>query len=134
MKKEIYFVGKLGEGEGPIEAFSREVESRGHTVPEKWWQAEKIPKPYLDNPFTSAPAAERMLDAAYNCDVLIFFPTAELLGGAVELGAGIASKKINNDKLIIGVNPFEVRQSVFYAHPDVVAVRGLNQIREMNWF
>ncbi len=35
---------------------------------------------------------------------------------------------------MIIVNPFETRQSVFYAHPAVITVRGINQVRLMDWY
>jgi hypothetical protein len=75
-----------------------------------------------------------MIDAAYESDITILFPGERILGAAVELGAAIASTKTNPEKQIIIVNPFETRQSVFYAHEAVIAVRGIMQIREMDWF
>lgn len=134
MAKEVYLAGKLNSGELSIGEFSDELEQRGHTVLEKWWEPGKLPTPYMDHLDTSAPAAQAMIDAAYESDVLILFPGDTILGAAVEFGAAIASTKNDSDKKIIVVNPFEVRQSVFYAHPAVIAVRGIAQVREMDWF
>jgi len=75
-----------------------------------------------------------MVNAAYDSDVFILFPEDNILGAAVELGAAIASKKVNLEKQIIIVNPIEVRQSVFYLHPSVIAVSGIKQIRKMRWY
>ena len=132
--KNIYLAGRLDTGEGHIGEFSEELESRGHTVIEKWFVEGRLPKPYLDNVDTSAPAAEAMLWAAYQSDVFILHPTDDILGAAVEFGAALASTEGREDKKVIVVNPFEVRQSVFYAHPAVIAVRGLAEIRSQQWY
>ncbi len=134
MAKDIYLAGKLNSGELSIGAFADELEGRGHVVLEKWWQQGKLPVPYMDHPITSSQAAEAMIDAAYNSDVAILFPDDRILGAAVEYGAAIASSKVKADKQIIIVNPYEVRQSVFYVHPSVTAVRGISQVRKMVWF
>ena len=132
---EIYLMGKINCGEMLIDEFAKELEERGHFIREKWWEYEKLPTPYLDNMATSALASEAMIRAAVNCDVGILFPTDTILGAAVEFGAALASKKlIKPEKQIIVVNPFEVRQSVFYADPAVIAVRGLDQVRRMQWY
>lgn len=132
--KEVYVAGKIDASETSIEDFAHELEIRGHIVLEKWWKMGRLPKPYMDYPETSSPAAAAMVDAAYNSDVFILFPDAKILGAAVELGAAIASTKVNLDKQIVIVDPFETRQSVFYVHPVVVAVRGLEQVRQMGWY
>jgi hypothetical protein len=132
---EIYIMGKLSSGEVSIDEFAQELEERGHFIREKWWQCDKLPVPYLDNPATSAMASVAMLNAAISCDVGILFPTDTILGAAVEFGAAIASKKIiKPEKQIIVVNPFEIRQSVFYTDPAVIAVHGLEQVRRMEWY
>ncbi len=134
MEKDIYLAGKLNAGELTIGEFASELEQRGHTVLEKWWQLDKLPTPYMENLNTSSPAAQAMIDAAYDSDIAVLFPGDNILGAAVEFGAAIASSKTNAEKQIIVVNPYEVRQSVFYAHPAVITVRGIAQVREMNWF
>lgn len=134
MAKDVYLAGKLHSGELTIGDFATELEQRGHTVLEKWWQLGKLPTPYMDNLNTSSPAAQAMIDAAYNSDITVLFPGDNILGAAVEVGAAIASSKTNPEKQIIVVDPYVARQSVFYAHPAVIAVQGLTQIREMNWF
>ena len=134
MAKRIYLAGKLNSGKLSIRDFSDELEDRGHVVLEKWWQEPKLPTPYLDHAQSSATAAEAMIKAAYRSDVTILFPDSKILGAAVEFGAAIASAETNPDKKIVVVNPFETRQSVFYAHPAVLAVHGIYQIREMSWY
>lgn len=130
----VYLAGKLGKGEGSIADFALELEARGHEVLEQWWRAEPLPTPYLDHPETSAPAAKAMARAAFQSDVTVLFPTDTILGAAVEFGAALASTEVNGEKLVVIVNPFEVRQSVFYAHPQVIAVRGLQEVRSMRWY
>lgn len=130
----MYLAGRLNTGELPIGEFATELEQRGHTVLEKWWQVGRLPSPYLENLDSSSPAAQTMIDAAYDSDIAVLFPDDDILGAAVEFGAAIASSKTNPEKQIIVVNPYEIRQSVFYAHPAVIAVRGLAQIRDMHWF
>lgn len=132
--KEIYLAGRLDTGEGTIGEFAAELEDRGHIVLEKWWEQGRLPKPYLDHADSSAPAAESMIDAAYRSDVFILFPTDDILGAAVEFGAAIASAAYDDEKKVIAVNPFEVRQSVFYAHPAVIAVHSLAQVRQMKFY
>lgn len=134
MAKKIYLAGKLNAGELSIEKFASELEKRKHTVLEKWWQLGKLPTPYMENFDTSSLAAQAMIDAAYDSDITILFPGKNILGAAVEFGAAIASSRENAEKQIIVVNPYETRQSVFYTHPAVIAVRGITQVREMNWF
>lgn len=75
-----------------------------------------------------------MIDAAYDSDVFILFPTDDILGAAVELGSAIASTRDNSEKKVIAVNPFEVRQSVFYVHPSVIAVRSLAYVRNLEFY
>ncbi len=132
--KRIYLAGRLDTGEGAIGDFADELETNGHTVLEKWWLEGRLAKPYLDNPQTSGPAAEAMIRAAWASDVMILFPTDDILGAAVEFGAALGSGEANLHKQILVVNPWEVRQSVFYAHPAVTAVRGLGEVRSMDWF
>ncbi len=134
MAKDIYLAGKLNADELSIGEFASELEQRGHAVIEKWWQSDKLPIPYMSHLDTSSPAAQAMIDAAYGSDVMILFPGDSILGAAIEFGAAIASRKTNIEKQIIVVNPHEARQSVFYAHPAVVAVQGITHIREMEWF
>lgn len=79
-------------------------------------------------------AARAMISAAMMSDVMMLFPDSRILGAAVEFGAAIASQATDPDKLVIVVNPFETRQSVFYAHPAVTAVRSLAAVRRMDWY
>lgn len=132
--RTVYLAGRLDTGEGDIAAWSEELEAQGHTVLEKWWEQGRLPKPYLDHINSSRDAARAMIEAASRSDVMMLFPTDDILGAAVELGAALGSAEVNTKKEIIIVNPWEVRQSVFYAHPAVTAVRGLSEIREMGWF
>lgn len=134
MAKKIYLAGKIDAGELSIGEFSDELEDRGHTVIEKWWELGRLPKPYIDHQDTSVPAAVAMERAAFESDVLILFPENTILGAAVELGSAIASTRSNPDKQVILVNPYEVRQSVFYAHPAVISVHGLAVVRTMQWY
>ncbi len=134
MQKSVYMAGKIDTGEGSISEFASELENRRHNVIEKWWELGRLPKPYLDYPETSTPAAKAMVDAAFVSDVFILFPEDNILGAAVEFGAAIASSYDNQNKLVVVVNPFDVRQSVFYAHPAVIAVKGLQQVRSMRWY
>lgn len=134
MPKTIYLAGRVGTGEGTISDFCDELEVRGHEVIEKWFLNSRLPKPYLSHPETSAPAAAAMSRAAYRCDVFVLFPTDDILGAAVEFGSALGSTYNNPDKRITIVNPFEVRQSVFYAHPAVIAVHGLAQLRQLDWY
>lgn len=132
--KNIYLAGRLDTGETAITDVSNELESRGHRVLEKWFEAGRLPKPYLANMDTSAPAAKAMIDAAYGCDVFILFPTDDVLGAAVEFGAALGSTLHNPDKVVIVMNPDAVRQSVFYAHPGVIAMNGLVELRRAAWY
>jgi hypothetical protein len=132
--KHIYLAGRLNKHEGAISEFSDELESRGHIVLEKWFLQGDLPKPYLDHPETSSAAARAMIHAAMTSDVFILTPADGLLGGAVELGAAIASTATNESKQVYVIDQPEVRQSVFYAHPEVIAIKGLDQIRQMDWY
>lgn len=132
--KTIYLAGKLGAGEGSIRDFSTELEGRGHTVLEKWFEQGRLPKPYLDHPETSTPASKAMKQAAFDSDVTIMFPSDDILGAAIEYGIALGSKMTRPDKQIVLVNPFEVRQSVFYADQGVLAVKSLADIRRLEWY
>jgi hypothetical protein len=134
MAEKIYLMGKLNSAEISISDFASELEERGHEVLAKWWEFPKLPTPYLDYPDTSSHAAKIMADAAYNCSVGILFPDEKILGAAVEFGSAIASTSINPEKKIIVVNPFETRQSIFYTHPAVIAIRGIARVRSMDWY
>lgn len=117
-----------------LQNFADELEGRGHEVLAKWWEFPELPKPYLDNPATSSNAAHEMADAAYKSSVGILFHADNILGAAVEFGLAIASANTNPDKKIIVVNPFGTRQSILYAHPAVIVVRGINKVRSMRWY
>lgn len=132
--KTFYLAGKLDTGEGLIGDFSAELEGRGHTVIEKWFLESQLPKPYLSHPRSSSLAAASMIKAAADCDAFILFPTDDILGAAVELGVALGSTLTNPDKIVAIVSPFEIRQSVFYAHPAVTAVRGLAELRQSDWY
>lgn len=133
-ERTVYLAGKLNAGEESIADFAEELESHLHTVLEKWWTKQVLPTPYLSNKETSSQAASDMITAAYQCDVFVLFPGDTILGAAVELGAALASTHDNPGKLVIINNPEATRQSVFYAHPAAIAVKGLTAIREMDWF
>ncbi len=132
--REIYLAGKISSDENLTRTFSDELELRGHMVLQKWWESDRLLTPYLDNMDTTGPAARAMIDAAYESDVTILFPSERIIGAAVEFGAAIASTKTNPDKLVIAVNPFDTRQSVFYGHESVITVSGIDQVRKMDWF
>lgn len=133
-ERTVYIAGKLNAGEDSIASFADELELRNHTVLEKWWTKPELPTPYLENAETSAEAASAMIAAAYESDVFVLFPGNTILGAAVEFGAAIASTRDNPDKLVIVNDPESTRQSVFYAHPAVIAANGLVAIRKMDWF
>lgn len=130
----IYIAGKIDKAELAIGDLATELEGRGHTLPVKWWENSQLPTPYLDNIPTSQPAAQKMIDAAYNSDIFVLIPDEKILGAAVELGAALASAKLNPDKQIYVVNPYETRQSVFFAHESVVALTGLAELRQQPWY
>ena len=132
--KTVYLAGRLDTGEGDISAWSDELEEQGHKVLEKWWEQGRLPKPYLEHINSSRCAASAMIEAASRSDVMMLFPTDDILGAAVEFGAALGSAETNRDKEVIIVNPWDVRQSVFYAHPAVTAVKGLAEVREMKWY
>ncbi len=134
MGKEIYIAGKIDSEEVSITELSNELEDRGHRLPLKWWEEGRLPKPYLDYPESSAPAAEDMIRGAYDSEVFILIPEDRILGAAVELGAALGSLAVRPEKEIIIVKPAEVRQSVFYAHPAVIAINGLSEIRHRSWY
>jgi hypothetical protein len=133
-ERNVYLAGKLNSGEASISAIAEEIEAAGHSVIEKWWTKAILPTPYLTNLETSSVAASAMISAAYECDVFVLFPSSDILGAAVELGAALASTVSNPDKLVIVNDPGSTRQSVFYAHPAVIAINGLSALREMEWF
>lgn len=134
ISRTVYLAGRLDTGEGDIADWSEELEAQGHTVLEKWWEQGRLPKPYLAHIESSRNAARAMIEAAAKSDVMMLFPTNDILGAAVELGAALGTTEVNAKKEIIIVNPWEVRQSVFYAHPAVTAVQGLSKVRDMGWF
>lgn len=130
----FYLAGRLGAGEGTIGEFSDELEGRGHLVLEKWFNQGRLPKPYLENIETNGVAARSMIKAAFACDAFVLFPEDTVLGAAVELGAALGSTVLREDKQVIIVNPYDVRQSVFYTHPAVTVVESIDQIRKLTWY
>ena len=134
MGEEIYIGGRLGNSIREIDAFSKELEERRHRVIEKWWLKGRLVKPYLQHMEVSRPASVAMINAAYNSRISIMFNAEDILGAAIELGAAIASTKVNPSKEVIVVHPPEARQSVFFAHPAVIVVEGIAQIRDMHWY
>lgn len=132
-KRNIYLAGKLNAGEDSIMAFAEEIEAAGHTVIEKWWTKDVLPTPYLANTETSSAAASAMLSAAYESDIFVLFPSNNILGAAVELGAALASTMTNPNKRVIVYQPESTRQSVFYTHPAIIVVNELSAMRKMDW-
>lgn len=130
----FYLAGRLDSGEASIAALAAELESRGHTVLEKWWELGRLPQPYLSNPATSAPAAAAMIAAAVESDVYVLFPAANILGAAVEFGAALAAARVNPAKQIYVVDPASTRQSVFFAHPLVQTVTSVAELRAQAWW
>lgn len=131
---KVYLAGRLDTGEGRIEDFANELEAQNHEVIEKWYLEGRLPKPYLSNLESSSPASEKMIKAASESDIFVLFPTDDILGAAVEFGAALGSVATNPDKIIAVVNAFQVRQSLFYAYPAVIAVSGLEEIRKLEWY
>lgn len=132
--KEIYLAGRLDGGESTLQELAVELETRGHRVIEKWFLAGRLPKPYLTHPETSTPAAAAMIKAAFESDVAILFPTDDILGAMGEFGAALGSTMVNPDKIVVVINPYQVRQSVFYAHPGVLALHNVAELRLLEWF
>jgi len=135
---KIYLAGKLNSGEQSIADFGEELKDRGHELTFEWWdpQASQLPTPYLDHPASSERAAIEMEQAVSRADTaVILFPTPTILGAAIEFGVGIATQEQNPDREILVVSPEdELRQSVFYAHPAVVVLRSLAQVRQRHWY
>jgi len=132
--KTVYLAGKQNAGEAGIASFAEELEENGHDVLEKWWEKGVLPKPYLDNPETSRPAAKAMIDAAYNSDVFVLFSGESVMGAMAEFGAALGSTAENPDKFIYLLYPEQDRQSIFYVHPAVIAIESLDRIRRSDWF
>ena len=129
---KVYLAGKVGLEVADLIDFANELESAGHNILLKWWE-QSLNKPYLDYEISKT-AAFSMYRAAYDSDVTILIPASDILGAAVEFGVSLASKESNQNKIIIVVNPYATRQSVFYAHPYVIVVKDLSEIRNMEWF
>jgi len=135
MEKNIYLAGKQNAAELSIADFAVELESQGHHVTEKWWEKGTLSKPYLENLDASRPAAAAMVAAARDSDVFILFAEDNLFGALVEFGAALSSVDEHPEKMVYLLTPDEAfRQSIFYAHPDVIAVQSLERIRKANWF
>lgn len=130
----VYLAGKLASDERVISNFASELEAKGHVVLAQWWSYSPLPTPYLEFLESSSVAAHMLFDAAYNSDITILFPSENILGAAVEFGAAIASCKVRPNKLIVVVDPFHTRQSVFYAHESVTRVKDLDEVKKMDWF
>ncbi len=135
MGKTVYLAGKLNAGEASIASFAGELESHGHTILEKWFEKGQLPKPYLDNLHSSAPAAAAMIKAAYESEIFVLFAENTIFGAAVELGVAFGSTVTNPDKEIYLLTPDEeFRQSVFYSDEHVNVIESLDAIREAPWF
>jgi hypothetical protein len=136
MSKTFYLAGKV-QGNDALDKtknFSTELESRGHTNICRWWEMKGVTKPYLDNLDLNAPLAVEMLNAAFNAEVFILFAQDDILGAAIEFGAGLASVEHVPDKRIYIVGSYAVRKSVFYTHPSAENVNSLQDIRTRDWY
>ena len=135
MEKTVYLAGKLNAGESAIAAFAGELENRGHTILEKWFEKGQLPTPYLDNLHSSAPVAAAMIEAAYTADVFILFAENNIFGAAVELGAALGGTANNPGKKLYLLKPtVDFRQSVFYSDSHITVVESLEEIRKADWF
>ena len=130
--KAIYIAGRVSWGDDVLPEFAKELEQRDHHITCKWWKLGRLPKPYLDNLDSSQKAAKLMVEAVMESDVLILFAEDNVLGAATELGVAIGDT--SRSRVNIVVVPEGVRQSVFYAHPEVVAVSDIDKIRSMDWY
>lgn len=132
---EIYLAGKVSKSEISISQFADELEDQGHHITLKWWELGQLPKPYLEQIESSRPAAAAMTKAVMDSQVFILFAENNILGAATEFGVALGDSMSNkNQREIIVYSPEDIRQSVFYAHPDVITVRSLAEIRQRPWY
>lgn len=134
MAEEIYLAGKVDLGEGQISQLSSELEGRGHRITLKWWEGEKLPKPYLDYPETSAEASRAMIEAIVRSRVFIFIPQSDVLGALIEFGIALRDREDHPDKEVIVIISPETRQSVFYGNEGVMVLRNIEQIKGRPWY
>ncbi|OGH11168.1 MAG: hypothetical protein A2857_04150 [Candidatus Levybacteria bacterium RIFCSPHIGHO2_01_FULL_36_15] len=134
MSKEIYLAGKVDSGKSQISQLSSELESRGHHITLKWWEGEKLPKPYLDYPRISAEASRAMIVAIVRSHVFIFIPQGNVLGALVEFGVALRDREDHPDKEVIVITSPETRQSVFYGNEGVIVLKNTEQLKERPWY
>lgn len=65
---------------------------------------------------------------------VILFPQPNILGAMGEFSIAVGDRLRVPEREIIVVNPFETRQSVFYALSAVIALRGLAELRKRPWY
>lgn len=135
---EIYLAGKVDSNEGALSDFADELEQRGHRITLKWWEGEPLKRPYLKYKSESRNAAITMEQAVRSSDVAILFPTAKILGAAVELGIAIGDTTKEREVIVV-MSDSETsaearRQSVFYVHPKVIAAQSLHEVRLRPWY
>lgn len=132
---KIYIAGKLNKGETSIADLAGNLESRGHEITCKWWELQKLPIPYMEHQETSRPAADKMVEAVRSATTaVILFPDKKILGAMAEFGIALGDQPQNPQREILVVNPFDTRQSVFYAASSVIALRSLEALYDRAWY
>ena len=112
MKADFYVAGKY---EDPaVDDVMTLVHKHGHNLTLDWKELEAF-KPYEDFAEDNSSAAEAMIDAVVEANVLILVGYDGLYGAMVELGAALAS----DTEVWFYMPDVEVRYSIFMFHPAV---------------
>jgi len=135
MPKEIFIAGKVDSGEETIQELASELESRGHKITFKWWEGEKLQRPYLGHRDSSNNAAKKMLEGINEGKIFILIPGEGVLGALIEFGIAIRDQQDNLGKeIIVVVESGKTHQSVYYGYEGVLVVENIDQIRQRPWY
>lgn len=123
----FYVAGKVGDGTEGVKTLLAQLRVMGHQIAFDWTEGIMVKKPYLDYPEVNAIAAEKMRQAAVDCDHFILLADDNLIGGYIEFELALASTTTKPNKKLFVVRS---RQSIFYTLPQVLICADTTELLE----
>ncbi len=132
-KGKVYVAGKVGAGTDSVKHLLAELRNLGYEASYDWTDASGIRKPYLANVQRNRPFAEKMLQGAHDCNILILLVGDNLLGALIEFGIGLGSSlsEPNFRAYVVTEGVETLRESIFYCLEEVTIVETIDRLIAM---
>ncbi len=132
-KGTVYIAGKVGAGTDTVRYLLNELRKLGYEASYDWTEASGVRKPYLANVQRNRSFAEKMLQGAHDCNVLILLASDNLLGALIEFGIGLGSSlsEPNFHAYVVTEGVETLRESIFYCLEEVTIVDTVERLIAM---